>query len=1190
MTNNPAMDSSLRPAPKNAGVSQLVTTALLLCAVVAPSAQAVTSVEFEFGGIATAVESSSSLGTSNSIRGASAGSALGGSFTLPDGASSPRLSDTVPGGDADTFSFSPIQNQQDDPGLGARIAWNFGTSNPDSGLAVYPSPFVPTMSVQLVDSPQGDSVTIQVSRNLPLSFTERWSATIELVDPTGTAFPGSGGLTGSYEDALVLLSGLDLNRFAETRGSLTHVSGGIRLTTNQIDFDLTGLIGGIPSAITGPALVSRDFESNLGADGTSWDPSISADGTLVAFSSDATRLITDEQNGTIRDVFLYNRETRVMRNITNGGNGVSEDPVLSKDGQWLAFVSRADNLPTSEPDTNGNIADIVLVELATGEFNLVTAGANGSSSIPSLSRDGRRLAFQSQSTNLAGSNYQPFGCRDDPENPDLPCYSNVMLYDRVSDFTLVLTQGTTSDSRAPTINESGTHVTFIGLRFGGVIAMDIETGDRRRLNFDPNFRQNLDSSRPTISADARWVAINSTPVDNGIALPPTLFVYDLLNDVAHSLGESTQLPGEFSSDERFLVFSSDAENLDGSDPNGTIRDIFRVDLSTPPPFELTRITNNGNAGSGGPVINSDGSVIAWDSTASNFANDNNGELFDVFVLDPVSAASDPGQNPGNGTVNRAPVADSQTLSVNAGSTIDITLTGTDADGDDLSFEIVLGPSGGTLSGVSPNLQFTADSDFSGSSNFFFSASDGSLSSPSEIIFITVVATNSAPLALSQILSTEADTPLAILLSATDSDNDSLRFSLIELPANGTLTGSLPELSYTPASNFTGEDNFTFVASDSSGNSNVASVTISVVAPSDEPPPTPPTPPPPANNTPVANSQTVSTNRETPLTINLTGSDADNDSLAFDFVSLPANGSLSGSAPNLIYTPDQGFSGVDSFAFTARDEQASSAPAVVTISIINERVNLLAAVLPASRSVTVGSTATAFATLINSGTENAIGCSLALPAGLSAGFFYQATDPASNAVIGQSDEPVDIAPGTAQSFIFGITPDMEMAATDVMLVSQCANTTATPSLVGLNTFLLSASPTPVPDLIALSATLTNNGVMRLASGNGFFTAATINVGAAATISVTAETTDPLLPMTLSLCQTDPATSACINPSTPAAGPITVEIAEEATPTFAVFANATAPIALDPANRRVVLRFRDELGEVRGATSVAVEYEP
>ena len=91
----------------------------------------------------------------------------------------------------------------------------------------------------------------------------------------------------------------------------------------------------------------------------------------------------------------------------------------------------------------------------------------------------------------------------------------------------------------------------------------------------------------------------------------------------------------------------------------------------------------------------------------------------------------------------------------------------------------------------------------------------------------------------------------------------------------------------------------------------------------------------------------------------------------------------------------------------------------------------------------------------------------------------------------------------------------------------------------------------------------------------------------TITVGTDTAEATLPMTLSLCQTDPATSVCINPAVPSAESVIVDIAEGDSPTFAVFASASEPIGLDPATNRVFLRFSDELGVVRGATSVAVQ---
>jgi len=91
--------------------------------------------------------------------------------------------------------------------------------------------------------------------------------------------------------------------------------------------------------------------------------------------------------------------------------------------------------------------------------------------------------------------------------------------------------------------------------------------------------------------------------------------------------------------------------------------------------------------------------------------------------------------------------------------------------------------------------------------------------------------------------------------------------------------------------------------------------------------------PSTNTPPVANPQTVTLSENTSAAIILTGLDADGDALTFTVTSLPTNGTLSGSAPNLLYEPSHNFSGGDSFAFKANDGQADSAPATVTLNVL-----------------------------------------------------------------------------------------------------------------------------------------------------------------------------------------------------------------------------------------------------------------
>jgi len=87
-----------------------------------------------------------------------------------------------------------------------------------------------------------------------------------------------------------------------------------------------------------------------------------------------------------------------------------------------------------------------------------------------------------------------------------------------------------------------------------------------------------------------------------------------------------------------------------------------------------------------------------------------------------------------------------------------------------------------------------------------------------------------------------------------------------------------------------------------------------------------------NTPPVADPQTLSTWRGQSLSITLTGSDADGNTLTYEVVAAPSHGALSGSAPDLVYTPAAGYIGADSFSFRVWDGLAYSAPALVSIQV------------------------------------------------------------------------------------------------------------------------------------------------------------------------------------------------------------------------------------------------------------------
>jgi hypothetical protein len=267
--------------------------------------------------------------------------------------------------------------------------------------------------------------------------------------------------------------------------------------------------------------------------------------------------------------------------------------------------------------------------------------------------------------------------------------------------------------------------------------------------------------------------------------------------------------------------------------------------------------------------------------------------------------------------NDEPVANAQAVTTPEDTAVRITLTATDPDGDALTYSVVSSPVNGSLSGTAPNLTYTPNADYHGPDGFTFKANDGKTDSNVAAVSVTVTKTNEPPVANAQAVTTSEDTQVAITLTATDVDGDALTYSVVGSPVNGSLSGTAPNLTYTPNTNYSGPDSFTFKANDGKADSNVATVMITIA---------------PQNDLPVANDQSVSTLEDTAVAISLTATDPDGDALTYSIVGLPANGSLSGTAPNVIYTPNDDYYGSDSFMFRANDRLNDSNTATVAISV------------------------------------------------------------------------------------------------------------------------------------------------------------------------------------------------------------------------------------------------------------------
>ncbi len=252
---------------------------------------------------------------------------------------------------------------------------------------------------------------------------------------------------------------------------------------------------------------------------TSTEASISADARFVAFWSDASNLVGGDTNG-VEDVFVRDRQTGTTELVsvaTGGtqGNARSRYPSISSDGRFVAFWSDASNLVAG--DTNGS-ADVFVRDrqtLTTVRVSVATGGAQGNANslnaFSSISADGRFVAFESDATNLVAG--------------DTNGSADVFVRDRLSGTTERVSlaaggaQGN-ADSLGPSISASGRFVAFWSLAtnlvagdtnaWNDVFVRDRQSATTERVSVATGGAQgDFNSYDPSISADGRFVAFES---------------------------------------------------------------------------------------------------------------------------------------------------------------------------------------------------------------------------------------------------------------------------------------------------------------------------------------------------------------------------------------------------------------------------------------------------------------------------------------------------------------------------------------------------------------------------------------------------------------------------------------------------------------------------------------------------------
>ncbi|MCB9148126.1 MAG: tandem-95 repeat protein [Caldilineaceae bacterium] len=276
--------------------------------------------------------------------------------------------------------------------------------------------------------------------------------------------------------------------------------------------------------------------------------------------------------------------------------------------------------------------------------------------------------------------------------------------------------------------------------------------------------------------------------------------------------------------------------------------------------------------------------------------------------------------------NRAPVANPQTVATAANTAKTITLTGSDANSDALTYAIVTAPTRGALSGTPPNITYTPRAGFTGSDSFTFRVNDGQVDSDAAAVKITVEGQgsgNRAPQATNDTATTSAGQAVTISVLANDSDpdGDALTVTILQQPQHGNAVLNGATIVYTPDSGYVGADSFTYTVTDSKGATANATVTITVQPGS-------------GNRAPQAANDTATTSAGQAVTINVLAndSDPDGDALTVTILQQPQHGSAVVNGVAIVYTPESGYQGADTFTYAVTDGQGATASATVTITV------------------------------------------------------------------------------------------------------------------------------------------------------------------------------------------------------------------------------------------------------------------
>lgn len=271
-------------------------------------------------------------------------------------------------------------------------------------------------------------------------------------------------------------------------------------------------------------------------------------------------------------------------------------------------------------------------------------------------------------------------------------------------------------------------------------------------------------------------------------------------------------------------------------------------------------------------------------------------------------------------VNDAPVASDDTASTNEDTAvvINVLANDTDIDNDALSVSNVSATNGSAIVNGDGNVVFTPAADYNGSATVAYTVTDGNGGSDNASVSVAIAAVNDNPIANPDTASVNEDESVSINVLANDTDVDG---DTLSVASASVTTGSVQvvgnQVNYTPDADYNGSATITYTIEDGAGGSANSTVAVTVVN---------------VNDAPVVEDLEFTIYEGDSLPITLTGTDADEDVLTFELVTLPT-GEVLGSAPSLLYVTPEDYNGTVLFSYKANDGQEDSNTANITVNVV-----------------------------------------------------------------------------------------------------------------------------------------------------------------------------------------------------------------------------------------------------------------